>query len=107
MKHKQSKACDISKKVKDIVWQRDNQQCIFCGSYQAMPNMHYIPRSKGGLGIPENIGTGCIRCHHLLDNSEYRAEMLSVFKKHLASLYPNWEESNLIYNKWRAFQCST
>ena len=62
MKSKRAKACDISKKVKDIVWERDGHRCIICGSYQAMPNSHYIRRSQGGLGIPENIVTMCSRC---------------------------------------------
>lgn len=30
--------------------------------------MHYIPRSKNGLGIPANGAVGC-QCHHdMLDN---------------------------------------
>ena len=56
MKTRRSKACDISQKVKQRVWERDNGCCVICGNnYNVMPNAHYIPRSKGGLGIEENV----------------------------------------------------
>ena len=32
MKSKRSKACEISQKVKEIVWNRDNHKCIYCDS---------------------------------------------------------------------------
>lgn len=38
MKIRRTKALDISKKVKDTVWERDNHRCILCGSHSAMPN---------------------------------------------------------------------
>lgn len=93
-----TKATDISKKVKDEVWQRDNQQCIICGNPQAMPNAHYIRRAKGGLGIPENIVTLCLKCHTEFDggNQFHKAKI----KAHLKRLYPNWENIRLIYSKW-------
>lgn len=31
MKHKRTKVTEISMKTKEIVWERDNHQCIFCG----------------------------------------------------------------------------
>ena len=48
MKSKRAKAVDITKDVKEIVWQRDGERCIFCGTHEAMPNAHIVPRSKGG-----------------------------------------------------------
>ena len=60
MKSKRAKALDISKQVKEIVFARDKGKCVVCGnSYNVMPNAHYIPRSKGGLGIEQNIVTLC------------------------------------------------
>lgn len=50
-KHKQTKATEIPKTVKETVWYRDKRRCIFCG--QVLPifyaNAHLIPRSAGGL----------------------------------------------------------
>lgn len=94
-----SKACDIPKEVKTQVWERDGGRCIFCGSPQAAPNMHYIPRSHGGLGISENIGTGCQHCHNLLDNSQHRRFLLEEFRLYLMRKYPGWDENALIYRK--------
>ena len=99
MKTKRAKACDITKKVKDIVWERDNHQCIICGSYQAMPNSHYIRRSQGGLGIEENIVTMCQRCHRAYDQGDERKAIATYTEKYLRSKYPNWNPQNLIYKK--------
>lgn len=102
MKTKRSKACDISQKVKLRVWERDNGCCVICGNnYNVMPNAHYIPRSKGGLGIEENIFTACTRltqndCHYKFD--EYGIGKDKV-KEYLKSNYPNWDENNLKYKK--------
>ena len=67
MKHRRTKATDISPKVKAIVWERDNKCCIICGKLGS-PNSHYISRAKGGLGIEQNIVTMCIHCHNAYDN---------------------------------------
>lgn len=99
MKSKRSKATDIPKKVKDKVWERDGHKCIICGSHYAMPNSHYISRSKGGLGIPENIITMCAVCHHLYDNGGKRDEMREEIRKYLMQHYPDLDESKLVYRK--------
>lgn len=96
---KQSKACDISKKVKDEVWERDGHRCIICGSYQAMPNAHYIARSHGGLGIPQNIVTLCFECHFDYDHTIVRAEYKNIIQAYLKSKYDGWNEQDLIYRK--------
>ena len=45
---KRSKACDITPKVKEIVWNRDNQQCVYCHIWVPMTcaNAHFIKRSQ-------------------------------------------------------------
>ena len=97
---KRSKACDITKKVKDIVWERDEHKCIICGSYQAMPNAHYIARSHGGLGIPQNIVTLCLQCHFDYDNGKYHKEYKKLIQSHLRAIYGDeWNEEKLIYKK--------
>lgn len=87
MKSKRSKACDISPKVKQAVWERDGMRCIFCGTPYAMPNAHILPRSKGGLGVEKNIVTACIKCHHNMDNTPKRKEYLAFAKKYLENIY--------------------
>ena len=103
MKSKRSKATDISQKTKEIVWERDNKQCIICGNHNAMPNAHYISRAKGGLGIPQNVVTLCIMCHHDYDNGSKREENRKIIKEYLKSKYLNWNEENLIYKKCLAY----
>lgn len=106
MKSKRSKACDISQKVKEIVWERDGHKCIICRSRMAMPNAHYIPRSKGGLGIEENIVTLCTnfaenKCHYRYDfgTAVERQEIGNKIENYLRSKYPNWDKEKLIYRR--------
>jgi 5-methylcytosine-specific restriction endonuclease McrA len=99
MKSKRSKMCDISQKVKEIVWERDCHRCIICGSSYALPNAHYIPRSKGGLGIEQNIVTLCLNCHYKTDHTCDRPIMLEKIKSHLQAKYEGWNEDDLYYRK--------
>lgn len=100
MKSKRAKACDISTKVKNIVWERDGKRCIRCGSRYAMPSAHYLPRSKGGLGIEENIVTLCLPCHNAYDHTTERKAIGEFIEAYLKSKYPDWDKSKLIYRKW-------
>ena len=99
MKSKQTKACDISKKVKDEVWDRDEHCCIICGNPNAMPNAHYIARSHGGLGIPQNIVTLCLDCHFDYDHTCLRKLYKDIIQGYLKSKYDGWNEEELIYKK--------
>ena len=49
--HHRTKACSITKKVKMIVYERDEGLCIFCGK-PGSPVAHVISRAHGGLGVP-------------------------------------------------------
>ena len=100
MKSRRAKACDIPKKVKEIVWERDGQRCIICGSHYAMPNSHFIRRSQGGLGIEENIVTMCQRCHSMYDQYIDRKAMEAFVENYLRSKYPGWDREKLIYRKY-------
>ncbi len=105
MKTKRSKATDISMSVKRKVWERDNGCCVICGNnYNVMPNAHYIPRSKGGLGIEQNIFTACTRltkndCHYKFDNGtkEEKEILRKIVKDYLLSIYSDWNEDSLFY----------
>ena len=104
---KMSNATDISMSVKKKVFERDNGRCIVCGnSINVMPNAHYIPRRKGGLGIEENIVTLCTnftinKCHYKYDHTtkENREKIGKIIRKYLKSKYKDWNEENLYYKK--------
>ena len=107
MKSKRAKACDISRSVKAKVWERDNGCCVVCGNnYNVMPNAHYIPRSRGGLGIEQNVVTLCTeltenKCHRKFDfgNQIEREYIGGKIKEYLMSVYPDWNEADLYYKK--------
>lgn len=101
MKSKRTKALEISKKTKLIVWERDNHKCVFCGMevpWQCA-NSHFIKRSHGGLGIQQNILTNCPSCHHKFDDTIERKEMLVKAEKYLKSKYRKWNKEDLFYKK--------
>ncbi len=96
--NKRTKACAISKATKDAVFKRDRGQCVLCGK-PGLPEAHYIPRSKGGLGIEQNIVTLCRPCHDLMDNTTARASLLGRVKEHLDLWYPDFSDTERIYKK--------
>ena len=104
---KRSKACEISKEVKLKVYERDKHICVVCGKYVTWHNSccHYISRAGtyegSGLGIEENILTLCNNCHYRYDNTSLRPVLKEYLKNYLKSKYDNWNEENLVYNKWR------
>lgn len=107
MKSKRSKATDISQSVKQRVWVRDKGRCVVCGNdYNVMPNAHYIPRSKGGLGIEQNVVTLCTvltenKCHDKYDHGtkEDRQRIGETIEKYLRSKYPDWDPDKLVYRR--------
>lgn len=98
MKSKRSKACEIPMSVKRRVAERDGFRCIFCGQ-RGDPVAHYIPRSRGGLGIEENVITACWKCHLLMDSSTERKEYMEKAKEHLDMFYPGFPDEKRIYRK--------
>lgn len=97
--HARTRACAIPKEVKLIVYERDHERCIFCGA-PGLPEAHVIPRSHGGLGVPQNIITVCRSCHDKLDNSTNRQQMLDVAVAYLKRYYPDISQTDVIYQKW-------
>lgn len=62
---------------------------------------------SGGLGIEQNVVTGCIECHTAYDNGSKREEIGNKIKEYLQSIYgDSWNEDDLIYNKWQGFKYS-
>lgn len=109
-----TKLLQVSKATYHELLLRD-KQCIFCKlgyhMHPKYPNtmdciimdaMHYIPKSKMGLGILENLVLGCRYHHHMLDNGKggCRGEMLNIMSMYLKQLYPMWSEGRLVYQKY-------
>lgn len=101
--HRQTELTEIPMSVKRRVWERDDHCCILCGrNYTASPNAHFIPRSKGGLGVEQNIVTLCLKCHDRFDNTPTRIEHMAIedrIRGYLKWKYPNWDEATLTYKK--------
>lgn len=97
---KRAKALAISQKTKRIVYDRDEGMCVVCGR-PGLPEAHYVPRSKGGLGIEQNIVTMCRACHRDMDqgNREVMESIRTIVKDYLAAHYQGWSEEDLIYKK--------
>ena len=110
---KRSRACEFGSRAREKVKQRD-RGCIFCRlGYMPPPEdefylsthsyqiMHFIPRSQGGLGIPENGAVGCLWHHNMLDNGNngLRDDMLTIFEAYLRAWYDDWDKRGLIYDK--------
>lgn len=109
-KSKRAKATDIPKKVKDKVWQRDHERCIYCGSRCAMPNAHYISRAKSGRGIEENIITLCLHCHMIFDQGSKEEKIRyakiigkplidDFIKSYLENIYGGIDIDKIIYRR--------
>lgn len=112
-KSKQAKAREFGPKARKEIYYRDCASCIFCRAGYHMDGgtwlakeikgvMHYIPRSQGGLGIPQNGAVGCQYHHEMMDNGNRgcREEMRGIFRRYLEKHYPEWSEEELVYSKW-------
>lgn len=107
-KSKRTKACEMQPIKKELI-NRDGG-CIFCRMGYRPPlepqwmfdAMHYIPRSRGGLGIPQNGAIGCRYHHQMMDQGSEgrRPEMLALFRGYLMERYPDWDEESLVYDRW-------
>lgn len=104
---------NFSREIAEEIADRDGHACIFCAMGYHMESksqmlygipdiMHYKNKSQGGLGVAENGVLGCRYHHGLLDNGHLglRPEMLEIMKSHLTEHYPEWDEKQLVYNKW-------
>ena len=100
------KFTDIRPDVRTTVMQRDSIDghpcCIYCGSPRYLEIAHYVPRSRGGMGVPENLAVLCTKCHRALDNGSdisLARDIKEVFRFWLAFNYPNWNEEGVTYRK--------
>ena len=52
----------IKKEYRDKILERDNYQCVYCGSKENLGVDHKIPRSLGGSDSLKNLVTACKSC---------------------------------------------
>lgn len=97
MAQKRTRALSISPAVREKVWARDEECCVWCGNSNASANAHFIARSQAGLGIEQNILTLCANCHRRFDQSADRQWMKEHLREYLSSKYPGWDEQKLYY----------
>jgi 5-methylcytosine-specific restriction endonuclease McrA len=101
MKSRRTKACDISEKIRKIVYARDSYDdcpcCVFCGVSRNLELAHFIGRSQGGLGIPENLITACQSCHKKLDSGKEGYKDIAMI--YLNHKHENWSEEKLYFSK--------
>lgn len=102
--HKRTKAVAIPPKIRQEVEERDGHRCVFCHSSECRGEAHYIGRAQGGLGIPKNLLTVCRECHRQLDNGQATQLYRQRARDYLMSIYPDWNEDDLVYNKWKGFK---
>ena len=97
---KLSKACAISAKVRKEVMERDDGRSVLSGSRENIQIAHYIPRSRAGLGIPQNLVCLTAKEHYEYDNGKYRKEIQKRIEDYLRQQYPDWDNIRLTYGKW-------
>jgi len=98
MKSSRTKATDISAKVRQEVYERE-QWCIVCGSPYNLQVAHYIPRSKGGKGIAQNLVRLCFKCHFDYDMTSKRGHIGSIIADYLKRHYGVIDKKDLVYRK--------
>lgn len=113
---RRNRATEFKGAAREIIKARDGG-CIFCKMGYKMPPegtetfglsnfqiMHFVPRSQGGLGIPENGAVGCLYHHQMLDNgANTRKEMLQIFEDYLKRSFPHWNKKKLIFRKGETY----
>ena len=92
---------EISPKVRKRVMERDSVDgwtvCQYCGSPYNIEVHHYVERSRGGMGIEQNLICLCTRCHNRLHSGE--TEIRNFCGEYLHEKYPTYTERDLIYRK--------
>lgn len=104
---RRAKACEIKPSTKQKVWERQKGRSIFSGVPITVSECccHYVSRSKGGIGIEQNIIGMTWNEHRLFDNnvlnpnSDTHKKMREMARKHLIENYPDWNEESLVYKK--------
>ena len=51
------------KDLREIVFERDNYQCVYCGTKQNLTLGHYISKYNNGHGCIDNLQSECRSCN--------------------------------------------
>jgi 5-methylcytosine-specific restriction endonuclease McrA len=98
-----TKATSVNPKVRETILERDNNQCVSCGSRSNLTMAHvFVNRSHGGMGVKENLATLCIKCHHELDNGKKHEQdyQRAAVQFYMIEKYGMPELKKITYNKW-------
>ena len=86
--------------VREVVKERDSYDgwpcCIWCGRPYVEVH-HYIERSRGGLGIEQNLVCLCKRCHTKIHKGD--TDLQNFVREYLSEHYEGWDERTLIARK--------
>jgi hypothetical protein len=97
-KSARTKACEITRQVKERVHERDGGISIISGK-PGLPEAHFIPRSLGGLGIEENVVTLTREEHIEADQGQRTEWYKDKMSDYLKAQYPNFKNEDRIYKK--------
>lgn len=107
--HQETRNTAIPVNVKEIVFARDNCRCVLCASNRGVPNAHVVRRSRGGVGVEQNIVTLCPECHRAFDQGENlnrlgrgttQESLYDYIVAYLRQFYPGWAEDQVTYHKY-------
>ena len=68
--------------------------CLYCGGVKRLGTEHLVPRTRGGLDIPENLFKACGSCNASKSDrlpSEWRDDLpieIYALERHALSLHP-------------------
>lgn len=74
--------------------------CLYCGGSEKLGTDHIVPKSRGGLDIPDNLFTACLRCNARKGSrlpSEWREDLpayIYAIEKQALSLHPPLKQSS-------------
>lgn len=93
------KNTDIDSRSRNEVHERDRRRCVYCGrTDKPIELAHFISRTQGGKGVPQNLISLCIDCHRSFDGAG-RNDMRDFLADYLKSHYPGWNEQDQIFRK--------
>ena len=88
----------ISHDVREIVYERDQFDgwtcCIYCGKPRGIEVHHFIERSRGGMGIEQNLVCLCKACHTKIHQGN--TDIQNFIREYLSEHYDGWNEKDLI-----------
>lgn len=61
----------VTTKIRNLVYERDNFQCVHCGTMQGLSIQHRAGKGMGGSKLmdgPENLATMCLRSNQMLES---------------------------------------